>query len=188
MINTRFAVVVAVALSIAAIALGLIALMAQVRNDDTHRGRLVDTRLTNTYTGEPMLFPLDDFYAVRGDDGRLHAWYVYAPGYSGHVRGCRLVWNADAGVDATPAARASGLFVDPCGGARFDRDGRLIAGPADRGLDYFATSPSVDGIIVDTKRLLCGAAAVAAAVRSTTPTPAPTVTTCARVSADGNGS
>jgi hypothetical protein len=32
----------------------------------------------------------------------------------------------------------------------FNRDGELIYAPADRGLDYFATQPGVEGVIVDT--------------------------------------
>ena len=51
-----------------------------------------------------------------------------------------------------------GAFVEPCGGASFDRDGTWLSGPAERGLDEFKTAPGIDGVIVDTRELYCGAA------------------------------
>ena len=157
MIGTRFAAAVGLVLAIVAIALGVSAVMGMMRDDDGGGGRMVQTRLTNTYTGDPVLFPLDDFVVVRGSDARLHAWYVYPPGYSGHTRGCALVWSADATVQTVQGTRGPGLFIDPCSGDRFDRDGHLLGSSAEGDLDYFDTGPGLDGVVVDTRTLYCGA-------------------------------
>lgn len=78
------------------------------------------------------------------------------PGSTATPAAARLVWIPEDAV-AMPSGRAGpGLFVDPCSGARFDRDGNLVRGPADRGLDEFATLLDLDGIVVDTRALLCG--------------------------------
>lgn len=193
MISTRLGVAIALALSAAAVALGAFAAFAAFRDDDDGGpGRMVQTRLTREFEGEPMLFPLDDFYASRGRDGRLYALYAYPPGYFGHVRGCRVVWDAFAVTSVEGRSYGPGLFLDPCGGARFDRDGRLISGPADRGLDRFATSAGIEGTVVDTHELLCGPAVPTptptASPRPRTATPSPTEgsgddETCERVSA-----
>jgi len=156
-IRTRFGVAVALIISMAALALGIVAFMSTVRDDGSSVGRMVQTRLTNEYGGAPVAFPLDDFAIGRGSDGRLHAVYLYPPGYYGHVRGCRVVWDNNATLTAPSGSYGPGLFLDPCGGARFTREGDLVMGPADRGLDYFATSAGVEGAFVDTRRLLCGA-------------------------------
>ncbi len=145
-------------LSVAAVALGVAAFMATLRDEGDTPGRLLQTRLTNAFTGEPIFFPIDDVFMSRDDDGAMHALYAYTPGFFGHNRGCRVVWIAGDVID-TPAGDAGpGLFVDPCGGARFDRAGALVAGPADRGLDFFETDAGLDGIIVDTRTLWCGPA------------------------------
>lgn len=145
---------VAVAAGIAAFA----ALVAALRDDEPSPGRVLQTRMTNAYRGDPVSFPLDDLYVSPGTDGRLHALYVYPPGFYGHARGCKVVWVPDDAVGAGAARSGPGHFVDPCGGARFDRDGRLVQGPADRGLDYFATRTDVGGTVVDTHVLYCGPA------------------------------
>lgn len=171
MIGARLAIAVAVVLGTAGVILGVAAFMLAVTEEEDGRGRLVQTRLTNSYEGEPVLFALDDFYFARGDDGVMRALYVYPPGFYGHVRGCRVVW-LDDDPEATDDA---GRFVDPCGAARFSPSGDLISGPADRGLDYFETSPGIEGIVVDTRMLLCGAPFETPAPRPTeTPAPSPT--------------
>lgn len=189
MISTRLGVVVALLLSIAALALAIVAFMSNVRNDGPETGRLVQSQVTNSYEGPPLPFPVDDFFIGRGSDGALHAFYQYPPGYFGHIRGCKLVWDPTAIVAVPAGTSGPGLFLDPCGGARFTRDGKLVAGPADRDLDYFATSAAVDGTVVDTRKLLCGA--VLAPAASPTPdadappptsTPEPGSVTCDRVS------
>ncbi|TAK60453.1 MAG: hypothetical protein EPO22_09290 [Dehalococcoidia bacterium] len=165
MISTRIGVAFALLLAVGGIAIGTTAFFAAERKTGDITGRLVQSRATNEYDGPPLAFPLDEFFIGRGSDGVLHAFYAYPPGYFGHVRGCKVVWDAaaatvatpPAGVGATPAA-GPGLYVDPCGGARFSRDGTLVSGPADRNLDYFATSAGVEGMIVDTRQLYCGSA------------------------------
>lgn len=152
-IGTRLAAAVSLILAISALALAVAALFAALREDGSERGRLVQTRLLPS-EAEPVLFPLDEFYASVGDDGRLRAFYIYPPGFHGHTRGCKVVWSAAEDVAGSAMA---GAFIDPCGGARFARDGALLSGPAERGLDEFKSEPGIEGMIVDTRTLYCGA-------------------------------
>lgn len=158
MISTRLGVALALLLSVAAVAIGTTAFFAAERETGDIRGRQVQSLATNEYDGPPLAFPLDEFFIGRGSDGVLHAFYAYPPGYFGHIRGCKVVWDASATIGAPPPMPTAtpGLYVDPCGGARFNRDGKLVSGPADRNLDYFATSAGVEGVIVDTRELYCG--------------------------------
>jgi hypothetical protein len=181
---------VALVLSVAALAAGVTALFAARRTTSDITGRLVQSRATNEYGGPPLAFPLDDFFIGRGSDGVLHAFYAYPPGYFGHERGCKIVWFADAKVETSTGTAGPGLYVDPCGGARFDRDGQLVAGPADRNLDFFATEAAVEGTVVNTQRLYCGStllSAITPAAGEASPTPTATPEqppTCERVSAN----
>lgn len=191
MISTRVGVVVSLLLAIGALALAIVAFMSTVRDDGPVTGRLVQSRLTNEYSGAPLAFPIDDFFIGRGTDNVLHAFYQYPPGFFGHIRGCKLIWDPAAIVAVPEGTYGPGLFIDPCGGARFTRDGKLVAGPADRDLDFFATSAAVDGTVVDTRRLLCGAGLVPgvtatpdAALPPPTPTALPGEKACDRVSPD----
>ena len=70
----------------------------------------------------------------------------------------RVLWVASDTVAVDGLLAGPGLFVDPCGGARFDREGRLVAGDADRGLDYFRTYSELGGEVVDLSVLFCGQA------------------------------
>jgi len=199
-IRARVAVTVAVLLSLAALALGVVAFTRTVRDHSDTPGRLVQTRMNNDYVGAPVSFPLDDFFVGPDRSGRVRAFYAYPPGYFGHQRGCKMIWDQTATIvsDRGLGSAGPGLFVDPCGGARFNRDGLLVAGPADRNLDEFLLSPAVDGFIVDTKTLYCGAPLPSPSETpesgDATPTPAPTATpgpedrTCDRVSPNTKGS
>ena len=160
LISSRTGAAAALVVSVVALALGAFALLAALREDDDPAvGRLVQTRLTAESSEQPVLFELDGFYASTGSDGKLRALYVYPPGYFGHNRGCRVEWRP---FEAPPAeGEEPGLFIDPCGGARFDRSGALVGGPAERGLDEFRTEPGIEGVIVDTGVLYCGADAAA---------------------------
>jgi hypothetical protein len=155
-IGVRLGVAFALVVAVAGLALGGAALVGTIRDDGSPSGRLVQTRITNRLNGDPVLFSLDDFYMSPDGEGRVHALYLYPPGYFGHNRGCKIVWQADA--TALDGARriGPGLFTDPCSGAHFDRTGALINGSADRALDYFAMTPEPDGFLVDTQKLLCG--------------------------------
>jgi hypothetical protein len=186
MISTRVGAAVAILLALAALALAIVAFMANVRDDGPTPGRLVQTRLTNEYDGPPQAFVVDDFFIDRGSDGRLHAWYAYPPGFFGHSRGCKIIWDPTATIDTARGVAGPGLFVDPCGGARFNADGELVIGPADRNLDEFATSAAVDGTLVDTRKLLCGSPlpSDATPTASATATPTALPATCERVSPD----
>lgn len=156
MIRARFAVALAVIVALAALGFGFLAFMSTVRDKREQPGRLVQTRISNATQGGPVYFPLDEFFMSRGADGDLHALYTYPPGFFGHNRGCRVVWVPDEVAPSGQAQAVPGLFVDPCGGARFDRAGRLLGGEADRGLDYFEMGPGVEGFVVDTRTLWCG--------------------------------
>jgi hypothetical protein len=186
MISSRVGAALALVLAAAALALAVVAFMATVRDDSDTAGRFVQSRLTNDYAGAPVLFPIDDFFIGRATDGYLHAWYAYPPGYFGHVRGCKVIWEATGTIDTPKGKAGPGLFVDPCGGSRFDRDGALVYGPADHGLDEFSTQPGVEGVIVDTRRLICGkelpVEATPESDETPTPTPEPRETVCDRVS------
>ena len=166
MISSRTGAALALLLSIGAVALGLAALMAALRTDDESApGRLVQTRLTSSLAEQPVYFAIDNFYVLTGRDGRVRALYVYPPGHFGHDRGCKIEWRP---FEPAPEDGFPGMFVDPCGGAVFDRNGVLVSGPADRGLDEFGTEPGIEGVIVDTGVLYCGASAEAS---SDDPTP-----------------
>jgi hypothetical protein len=173
LISSRVGAAAALVLSVVALAIAVAAFMSTVRDDSEKPGRLVQTRLTNEYTGQPVYFPLDDFFAGRDSDGRIRAFYVYPPGYFGHARGCKIVWDNTAIIDTEKGRAGPGLYVEPCGGAHFDLDGKLVAGPADRGLDVFATQPGIEGVFVDTRKLYCGPEYVPAP----TQTPAPATAT-----------
>ena len=180
-ISTRLGAALALLLSVAAVALGTAALFLALRDDAPERGRLVQTHLIPS-GDDPVLFSVDEFYAGTGSDGAVHALYVYPPGFFGHDRGCKVVWSPGL----TAFGSTSGEFIDPCGGARFNRDGALVSGPADRGLDEFKTEPGIEGVIVDTRTLYCGAPKVEpAATPADTPTAASERAECKRVSADG---
>ena len=144
--------------------------MSTVRDDSATQGRVVQSRLTNEYSGAPVLFPIDEFFVGRDSEGHIRAFYIYPPGYFGHTRGCKVIWGDAATIDTEKGKAGPGLFVEPCGGSRFDRDGELVYGPADRGLDEFATQPGVEGVIVDTRKLYCGPDYIP-------PTPAPATAT-----------
>jgi hypothetical protein len=155
-IGVRFGVALSLILSIAALAIGVAALMGNIRDKGEVRGRLVQTRITNELTGDPVEFPLDGFFMTPDGSGQVQALYAYPPGFFGDVRGCKLVWQAQAVVSSDTAIAGPGLFTDPCSGAHFDRAGTLIDGPADRDLDRFPMTPEPDGFLVDTRTLLCG--------------------------------
>jgi hypothetical protein len=178
--SVRFGAAAALLLSVAAVGLAVAALMATLRDDRGDRGRLINTRVSVEVAADAVLFPLDDLYIVRDVTGDVHALYLYPPGFFGHVRGCRVVWDGVTPATTDPAA-PPGIFIDPCSGARFARDGTLLAGPADRGLDYFELLPGVDGVVVDTRRLYCGDPPTAL---QPTATPASKSTPCARVHPD----
>lgn len=175
MISSRLGAALALLIAVAALGMAVGAFFAAVAGDDDDRPVLVQTRLTNEYGGSPQLFALHDFYAGAGSDGRLHAFYVYAPGFTGHVRGCRILWDPDATIPDDDSV-GPGLYVDPCGSSRWDRDGELVAGEGERDLDEFPTQAGVEGVVVDTSRLLCGDAVAPAASPTPsgrTPTPTP---------------
>ena len=172
MINARTAAAMALVLGALALALGVGAILVALRNDEAARGRLVETHL-QPFEGDPVLFYLDDFYLSAGGDGRLRALYLYPPSHFGQMRGCKVVWVASEVVVTGGRRHGPGLFVDPCGGARFDRQGDVVQGPAERALDYFGTQPGFEGIIVDTRTLYCGSQAdVTATGTAASPTPA----------------
>ncbi|MBI2723878.1 MAG: hypothetical protein HYX50_02345 [Chloroflexi bacterium] len=174
MIRARIAVAISILMSVGALAIAIVAFTTTVRDKGDITGRLLQTRMNNEYTGDPVLFPIDDVFVGPNSAGKLRAFYVYPPGYYGHTRGCRVVWDAAAAVAVAGESFGPGLYIDPCGGARFNRDGELVAGPADRSLDRFDTLPAVDGMVVDTRRLWCGPTPGAQQPARESPSPAET--------------
>lgn len=176
-ISSRIGAALALLLSVVALGLAVGAFFAAIADDDEEPQSLVQTRLTNEYAGSPQLFPLHDFYAGAGTDGVLRAFYVYPPGFTGHVRGCRITWNADAVEETDDGDVGPGLYADPCSGARWDADGQLVAGNSERALDEFPTQAGVEGVLVDTSRLICGESTpttiTPTPVAGPTPTPTP---------------
>ena len=178
MSSLRLGTSVAIMLAIVAVGVALASLMDSVRDDEGRRGRMFNTGVPVSAANDAVLFAADEFYLVSDGEEGVRALYVYPPGYYGHIRGCRVVWDGRATADG---ASATGLFLDPCGGARFGRDGTLLAGPADRGLDYFEISRGVNGVVVDTNTLYCGAAP---ANEDASPTATPEREECDRVHPD----
>ena len=156
MVTVRIGVALSLLVSIAALAVAVAALIGNIRDGDPSAGRLVQTRITNRLTGDPVEFLLDEFYMTADGNGHVNALYAYPPGFTGSIRGCQVVWQRDATVMSSGRVAGPGLFTDPCSGAHFDRDGELVDGTADRGLDRFAMTPEPDGLMVDTRTLLCG--------------------------------
>lgn len=181
MIGTRVATAFALLLGVAATAVAFTALMYALRDDGDAPGRLVETRLDASHEGFPVQFPLDDFFLSLDDDGRIHALYVYPPGHFGHMRGCRVIWDGGVSHEKEDGEITRGLFVEPCGGSRFMRDGALISGPAERGLDHFGLTPTPRGFVVDTNVLYCGPRPLADPTPGATPTPIPEREECERV-------
>jgi len=176
MISSRVGAALALALSILAVGLSVVAFMSTIRDEKVKPGRFVQTRVNSDYVGDPILFPVDDFYVGADSTGDFRAYYVYPPGFYGHMRGCKVIWDTGAVIDTLKGPQGPGLYIDPCGGARFNRDGELIAGPADRGLDVFGTEPGVEGVIVDTRTLYCGKSIVVEPTFTPSVTPTGTVT------------
>lgn len=174
MVSARVGASLALLIAIGALALSIVAFMSTIRDETTKPGRLVQTRVNSDYLGAPVLFPVDDFYIGYNSEFDFRAWYSFPPGFYGHMRGCEVIWDPGATVERAEGTEGPGLYVDPCGGARFNRDGELVSGPADRGLDWFATEPGVDGVIVDTRTLYCGLGFVADP--TWTPSITPTIT------------
>jgi hypothetical protein len=176
MISSRVGAALALLLSVVAVGLSVVAFMSTVRDEKVKPGRFVQTRVNSDYTGDPIFFPLDDFYIGAASTGDFRAFYVFPPGFFGRMRGCKVVWDPNAVIETLRGPQGPGLYVDPCGGARFSRDGELLAGPADRGLDVFRTEPGVEGVIVDTRTLYCGASIVVDPTFTPSVTPTPSVT------------
>jgi plastocyanin len=142
-----------------------------LQSGDGGPGRVVEAGPPGAYQPRmPIPFALDDFYLMPLEDGEFIALYAYPPGYFGHVRGCRIRWEPNAayhayhaGTGATPVpasqqtlVEATGLWVEGCGGAKWDARGQKLFGPAPRDLDRFPVERTAEGNIrVDTRRLQC---------------------------------
>jgi plastocyanin len=152
---------------------GMVAVSAVwfLQSRDDAPGRVVEAGPPAAYQPlMPIPFALDDFYLMPLDGGEFVALYVYPPGHFGHVQGCRIHWQPDAtyqayhsGTGATPVpasqstlVEATGLWVEGCGGSKWDSTGRYLFGPAGRDLDRFPVEVTDAGNIrVDTRRLQC---------------------------------
>jgi len=70
----------------------------------TYGGRPVQTRVNTDYQGGPILFPIDDFYIGYNSRLEFSAFYAHPPGYYGHQRGCKVIWDPNATIE-TEAGR-----------------------------------------------------------------------------------
>lgn len=164
----RFATVLALLCSLL---LSGAALVVSLTRSGEAQGRIVMAGPRESYMPRmPVPFVLDDFYLMMLDDGEFVALYAFPPGWAGHTNGCRIHWEPeakfeayDAGNGATPlpAAQsrlvsATGLWIDGCGGSKWDAGGRKLFGPALRDLDRFPVTVTAEGSIrIDTRTLRC---------------------------------
>lgn len=84
-----------------------------------------------------------DLYITRPLGGELLALSraAFAGGPPGAA--CATVWRPDEEFEGT-----SGLFREPCRGARYDIEGRMLSGPAARDIDRYRVEVRSDGIVV----------------------------------------
>ena len=65
------------------------------------------------------------------------------------AEGCVLRWQPEATFVAGDGTEYTGLFKDPCSGAAFTQDGKLLYGPPERGLDSFDVTVEGGQVVVD---------------------------------------
>jgi hypothetical protein len=113
------------------------------------------------------------FCLIKTPGGELRALYTYDTNAVFRSQGCVAEWRPDFPYTNPATGEVSqGWFRDSCGGSTYDRQGKLVFGPAPRDLDRFpVTISSKDGveqIEVDTRVLIC-----ASAEEECRPAPAP---------------
>jgi hypothetical protein len=114
--------------------------------------------------GKPRMLPVTT-WGADPDGFTFGAWVVFLPGGDG-VRaflsrdpssGCHVHWEI-----VVTNGEARGAFVDRCGGALYDLDGRSVLGSPERALDRFDARISDGTVIVPIERVTLGACDAAA--------------------------
>lgn len=124
---------------------------------ESSRGTVVHLGKSLGYDGGVFCVPYHHFCVVEPAEGQTPAaFYTFTTHPIFREQGCEVTWEPDRVFDGGLAGSTTGIFVG-CGGAKFDRTGRRIFGPAPRDLDRFPVTVTPDSIIVDTRQLICGA-------------------------------
>ena len=165
MTTSRLAVIIV----IVAIAGGVVgaAITLAVRGDGdakaVERGQLVHLGPRDSLgdlAHTPFCNELHHFCITEPLQGQLLALYTADPHPSFREQGCMVRWDAIAqqsiGSPSGSERTVTGLFRDPCGGSKYDISGKRLFGPSPRDLDRFPIAITQDGIVVNTKTLICG--------------------------------
>lgn len=91
-------------------------------------------------TGSVTLNKEQKVFIVRANEG-----YFYAVSAVCTHLGCIANWKSE-----------EGLLACPCHGSKFDREGRLIEGPAPRSLPRFSMTTNGQGQLIVDKRVVVG--------------------------------
>jgi len=163
-VKARTLAVLLVAIAIAGGAVGSAITLAIRGDDDTVvRGEFVRVRPLATEAGlahEPFCVELHHFCITEPQQGQLFALYTADPHPIFREQGCTVHWDAMAQqVVGSPAGAQDtivGLFIGNCSGSTFDISGKRLFGPSTRDLDRFPIASTPDGLVVNTKTLICG--------------------------------
>jgi hypothetical protein len=98
-------------------------------------------------SGDVTHYPNDGVFIARTGPGDIVAFSDKTP-WDPPTRDepCTLRWFPD---ETFGVADAPGVFRDPCSGATFAPDGRLLLGPADRNLDRYEVAIEDGAAVVD---------------------------------------
>ena len=150
------------AIAIAGGAVGSAITLAVRGDDDTIvRGELVHVRplvAPGELMHTPFCVELHHFCITEPQEGQFFALYVADP----HLReqGCTVHWDGAAqqqvGSNAASQETVTGVFIGGCSGSKFDIAGKRLFGPSPRDLDRFPIASTPDGLVVNTKTLICG--------------------------------
>ena len=125
-------------------------------NSTPVRGQLVrlGPKLGTDIAHVPFCVELHHFCITQPQEGQLLALYTAEPHQSFREQGCTVRWDA-GGERVVNGTTITGLFRDPCGGSIYDIAGARLFGPSPRDLDRFPIAITQDGIVVNTKTLIC---------------------------------
>ncbi len=161
--RTRTVIILLAAVAIAGGAVGsTITLVVRGEEDGAgSRGELVHVRPL-VAPGELMRTPfcvaVQHFCITEPQEGQFLALYTADP----HLReqGCTVHWDGAAQQEVGPNVQSQttvvGIFIGDCTASRFDISGKRLFGPAPRDLDRFPIASTADGLVVNTKTLICG--------------------------------
>ena len=139
------------------------AITLAIRGDEDTivRGQLVSVRPLAPEGGlahEPFCVELHHFCITEPQEGQFFALYTADP----HRReqGCTVHWDGAiqqrVGSNAASQETVTGVFISGCAGSTFDLSGKRLFGPSPRDLDRFPIASTADGLVVNTKTLICG--------------------------------